>query len=90
MLMLSPVLHGLDERAWSDPLTVDFHRSTADHMAFGKGVHKCPGANLARRELIIVLEEWMKRIPDFRITPGEFAVTVDGQVMGVRRLPLSW
>lgn len=90
MLMLSPVLHGLDERAWPDPLTVDFRRAVTEHMAFGKGVHKCPGANLARRELIIVLEEWLRRIPDFRITKGDPAVTTDGQVMGVRRLPLSW
>ncbi len=90
MVMLSPVLHGLDERAWKDALTVDFSRVTSEHMAFGKGIHKCPGANLARRELIIVLEEWTKRIPDFWITAGDHAVTTDGQVMGVRRLPLSW
>lgn len=47
-VQLTTVFHGLDERAWPAPLDVDFSRRPSDHMAFGKGVHKCPGANLAR------------------------------------------
>ncbi len=89
-LMLVVPLHGLDERAWPDALTVDFSRKTDTHMAFGAGAHKCPGANLARSEIRVFLEEWLRRIPDFTITPGAHAETLAGQVLGVASLPLSW
>lgn len=89
-VQLTACLHGLDERAWPDPLTVDFTRDVHDHMAFGKGVHKCPGANLARSELRVFLEEWLKRIPEFAVKPGDHAVTAPGAVAGVLRLPLVW
>lgn len=89
-IMLHCALHGLDERAWPAPLEVDFRRDTTQHHAFGAGIHKCPGANLARVELQVFLEEWLKRIPEFRIAAGEHAETLPGQVMGVARLPLSW
>jgi cytochrome P450 len=90
LVILESCLHGLDERAWPDPLKVDFHRRTTEHLAFGKGVHKCPGANLARAELRIFLEEWLNRIPHFTIKPGEQAQTANGAVMGMIRLPLAW
>jgi cytochrome P450 len=53
-------------------------------------VHKCPGANLARSELRVFLEEWLKRIPEFAVKPGDHAVTAPGAVAGVLRLPLVW
>ncbi|HTZ70169.1 MAG TPA: cytochrome P450 [Acetobacteraceae bacterium] len=89
-VMLVTSLHGLDERAWPDPLKVDFTRKTEGHMAFGAGPHKCPGSVLARAELQIFLEEWLKRIPDFTIAPGRQAETLPGQVLGVATLPLAW
>ena len=90
-VQLTVCFHGLDERRWPDPLTVDFDRpELAGHMAFGRGVHRCPGSNLARSELRVFLEEWLKRIPDFAIKPGEQAVTATGAVAGVLRLPLVW
>ncbi len=51
------------------------HR-TERHMAFNVGVHRCIGVNLATLELRIFLEEWLKRIPRFRLDleyPPEFA-----------------
>jgi cytochrome P450 len=90
-VQLTTCFHGLDERKWQDPLAVDFNRpGLAGHMAFGRGVHKCPGANLARSELRVFLEEWLKRIADFQIKPGEESVTATGSVAGVLRLPLQW
>lgn len=89
-VMLTTCLHGLDERAWPDALQVDFHRNAHDHMAFGRGIHKCPGANLARFELRVFLEEWLKRIPHFSLKPGEPPVTAVGSVIGMLRLPLVW
>ena len=90
LVILQTCLHSLDERTWSDSMTVDFSRRTTEHMAFGKGIHKCPGANLARAELRVFLEEWLKRIPHFTIKPGEQPVTANGAVMSMIRLPLSW
>lgn len=89
-VMITVCMHGLDERAWPDPLKVDFRRDAQDHMAFGRGVHKCPGANLARAELRVFLEEWLERIPDFSLKPGEPPITASGAVAGVLRLPLVW
>jgi cytochrome P450 len=89
-VMLSACLHGLDERAWPDPLAVDFRRDVQNHMAFGRGVHKCPGANLTRAELKVFLEEWLARIPDFGLKPGDPPVGAAGAVAGMLRLPLVW
>ena len=90
-VQLTTCFHGLDERRWPNSLEVDFSREgLAEHMAFGRGVHKCPGANLARSELRVFLEEWLARIPDFEIKPGGEAVTATGAVAGVLKLPLAW
>ncbi len=59
-------------------------------MSFGKGNHKCPGANLARAELRIFLEEWLKRIPRFSLAEGRQSPTLSGAVAGVVELPLVW
>ena len=90
-VQLTTCFHGLDEHRWAKPLDVDFSREgLAEHMAFGRGVHKCPGANLARSELRVFLEEWLKRIPDFGIKPGDESITATGAVAGVLKLPLAW
>jgi cytochrome P450 len=90
-VQLPNTLAGLDERRFDDPLTVDFRRERPiKHAAFGNGPHTCPGAILARRELKVFLEEWLKRIPEFEIEPGaqpQFAV---GMVNTVTSLPLVW
>ena len=89
-VLVSKTLHGLDERRYPNPLQVDFKRARAPHAAFGDGPHRCPGSFLARQELRIFLEEWLKRIPDFRIKPGAKVETSSGMVNGVLSLPLVW
>jgi cytochrome P450 len=82
-------LYGLDANKFEDPLTVDFRRPNAgQHAAFGNGVHRCPGANLARMEIKVMLELWLPRIPDFRID-GD-VVVASGLVTCLRSLPLAW
>lgn len=90
IVIMPGVLHGLDEREHADPLTVDFHRKNPAHSTFGNGAHRCPGAMLARTELRITLEEWLARIPDFRIMSGKHPVTRGGIVGCVVELPLQW
>lgn len=89
-IMLPNMLVGLDESTAPSPLSVDVTRKGAVHGGFGNGPHKCPGAPLARREMAVFLEEWLKRIPDFRITPGTRPVYVEGTVNSMVELQLSW
>lgn len=84
-------LGGMDERMFPDPLNVDFARPNAGaHAVFGNGPHRCPGANLARMELKVVLQEWLPRIPDFRIDPADEVLLASGLVNSVNHLPLVW
>ena len=89
-VLLSKTLHGLDERRFPDPLTVDLRRKRSPHAAFGDGPHRCPGSFLARMEIRVWLEEWLRRIPEFRIRAGARPRTSSGPVNGVLYLPLSW
>lgn len=90
-IMLPTPVHGVDESRWDDALAVRLDRKPRDHMAFGKGTHRCPGAILARAELRIFLEEWLKRIPDFAIDESRGGVKWEtGSVLGLKALPLVW
>jgi cytochrome P450 len=89
-ILLPKVLHGLDERMYPDPLKVDFARPPSRHAAFGEGPHRCVGAGLARMELKVFLQEWLQRIPDFGIKPGERPRSSSGNVNGMLYLPLVW
>jgi cytochrome P450 len=87
---LTSFLHNLDEREYADPMRVDFDRRGPPHTAFGTGHHRCPGSNLARTELRLFLEEWLARIPDFRIAQGKTPVTGPGIILAMKYLPLEW
>jgi cytochrome P450 len=70
---------------------VDFRRQAPIPIAtFGNGPHKCPGANLARQELRIALEEWLPRIPDFEVVPDAPTHPATGLVSVMRSLHLCW
>ncbi|MGB8403188.1 MAG: cytochrome P450 [Mycobacterium sp.] len=89
MAMFPLAAAGRDEAAFADALTLDFDRAdTRHHISFGAGPHRCLGAHLARQELIIAIEEWHRRIPDYEITgtPTEHK----GGVYGIDNLRLRW
>lgn len=54
-----------DPDAFDDPDEIRFDRTKNRHLAFGLGVHRCLGSNLARRELVIGLEEFLRIVPAF-------------------------
>jgi cytochrome P450 len=56
-----------DERRHVDPDRFDIHREDVQHLTFGRGVHFCLGASLARLEARVALEEVLKRFPDWEI-----------------------
>jgi cytochrome P450 len=79
-----------DEEIFDRPDEMIIDRPRNNHMAFGNGIHKCLGAPLARMEMRVVLEEVLRRIPDYRIE-DEDAVEVGGFLArGVKRLPVVW
>ena len=90
VVMLATALVGTDARMNQCPLEVDFQRTAAQHGSFGKGIHFCPGAFLARTEVRITIEEWLKRIPDFEVAAGAEISFCSGIVGGVKSLPLVW
>lgn len=59
------------------------------HAAFGLGIHRCIGSNLARLELRVAIEEFIKRFPRFELRSDEALVWSVGQVRGPRRLPVT-
>jgi len=68
---------------------VDFERERNIHLAFGAGPHRCLGSHLARMELQVAMEEWHRRIPDYRIQAGETPMFSPG-IREVMYLPLEW
>ncbi len=90
LVLLPTALYNLDERRFDDPMTVDFHRQDKAHFNFGGGIHRCLGLHLARLELRIMLEEWLRRIPDFCIAEGEEIRANSGRINAMSYLPLSW
>jgi cytochrome P450 family 142 subfamily A polypeptide 1 len=59
-----------DESVFEDPDNFDVNRSHNHHVAFGFGTHFCLGSSLARIEIRVMFEELLRRIPDWRLTPG--------------------
>ena len=77
-----------DPEAFEHPDKVILDRAHNRHVAFGSGIHRCAGSNLARMELRVAIEEWLKRIPDFRIADGAEVTWAGGQVRGPRNVPV--
>jgi cytochrome P450 len=79
-----------DERAFEDSYRFDVLRAPNEHVGFGAGgPHFCLGANLARREIRVMFEELLRRLPDIEIT-GEPALLQSGFIHGIKRMPCAW
>jgi cytochrome P450 len=72
----------------ADEVVLD--RAVNRHVAFGSGIHRCAGSNLARMELSVAIETWLQRIPSFRLVDGEAVTWAGGQVRGPRSIPVSF
>jgi cytochrome P450 len=70
----------------ADQVVLD--RAENRHSAFGLGIHRCLGSNLARMELRVALDEWMRRYPDFELVDPSEVTWSAGQVRGPRRVPV--
>ena len=88
MVLLSFPAANRDPAMFSDADKVVLDRANNRHAAFGLGIHRCVGSNLARMELTVAIEEWLKRIPEFRLDPASPVAWSEGTVRGPRRLPI--
>ncbi|MFG2138207.1 cytochrome P450 [Streptomyces sp. NPDC048650] len=81
-----------DPRRFPDAGTLDLDRSPNPHLAFGHGIHFCPGAALARAELQIALGTLLRRLPGLRMAVPEDQLTWIPAVLarGVDRLPVTY
>jgi cytochrome P450 len=78
-----------DPRKFERPDEFRIDRTFTKHLGFGAGAHRCLGAHFARLELVTVLEEWLARIPEFRVAGGAQLMERGGQLM-LLSVPLEW
>ena len=90
-------LGNLDPKAFPDPDRFDLDRENKVHITFNSGPHRCVGSHLARLELNILYDEWLKRMPNVRPDPDKqpsyatfnFAVRKGGDgAMELSRAPI--
>ncbi|NSC25348.1 cytochrome P450 [Streptomyces albus subsp. chlorinus] len=81
-----------DPRRFPAPDTLDLDRGPVPHLAFGHGVHFCPGAALARAELRIALGTLLARLPGLRLAvPGDALTWIPAVLgRGTERLPVAY
>jgi cytochrome P450 len=88
MVLLSFPAACRDPAMFPDADKVVIDRKENRHAAFGLGIHRCVGSNLARMEMTVAMEELLKRIPEFSLD-GEVTWS-EGTVRGPRRLPVRF
>jgi len=77
-----------DPKAFENADQFIIDREVNRHLTFGLGIHRCAGSNLARLELRVALEEFLKRFPKFELADPAAVTFSQGQVRGARNLPV--
>jgi cytochrome P450 len=77
-----------DPEVFPDADRVVIDRKRNRHAAFGLGIHRCLGSNLARMELTVAVEEWLRGVPAFELADPSAVRWSTGQVRGPRELPV--
>ena len=79
-----------DPEVFEDPEDVVIDRAVNRHVAFGVGIHRCLGSNLARMEMQVAIEEFLRMIPEFEVEDADAVTWAGGQVRGPRYLPVTF
>ena len=77
-----------DPEVFPDADRVVIDREENRHVAFGLGIHRCLGSNLARLELRVAVEVFIQRFPKFELANPSSVTWSLGQVRGPRKLPV--
>ena len=81
---------GRDEQLLANVNSFDIDRPDHPHVAFGGGPHLCAGQHLAKLEMRVLVEEWVKRIPVFSLEPDFVPEFRSFHVKAMSRLPVRW
>jgi cytochrome P450 len=81
-----------DPQQFHDPEALDITRQENQHLAFGKGIHYCLGAPLARLEGQIALGTLLQRLPNLRLAgdPEQLIWTRNSMLRGLTSLPVTF
>ncbi len=79
-----------DPEQFENPDEFIIDRAKNRHIAFGSGIHRCAGSNLARLEMTTAVRVWLERIPEFTLRDGEEMKWAGGQVRGPRLMPMQF
>ncbi len=79
-----------DPEVFEQPDEVILDREHNRHVAFGAGIHRCAGSNLARLELRVALQTWLERIPEFELDDPASVTWAGGQVRGPRQCRVTF
>jgi cytochrome P450 len=88
MLVLPTIMRDPDQFERPDEVIID--RAKNNHLSFGGGPHRCLGSHLARMEMAVGLEEWHRRVPEYRLACPVGDVIERGGQLSLRSLPLVW
>jgi cytochrome P450 len=87
MLLTFPAANH-DPAAFDHPELFDIDRTNNRHVAFGLGIHRCVGSNLARLELVVALQEWLRAFPNYSLDTSTETTWANGQIRGPRNIPV--
>ena len=87
MLLTFPAANH-DPAAFERPEVFDMDRLNNRHVAFGLGIHRCVGSNLARLECTVAFQEWLRAFPDYQLDTSKPTSWANGQVRGPRNIPV--
>ena len=87
MLLTFPAANH-DPEAFENPEEFQIDRAKNRHVAFGLGIHRCVGSNLARLELLIALQEWVRAFPNYTLDTSKVTTWANGQIRGPRNVPV--
>lgn len=90
-VLIAPGAANRDPSRFPDPAALDLDRDATAHLSFGHGIHRCPGAPLARAEAEITLRTLLTRYPNTRLAVPPDALTWRHTRLtrGLRALPLT-
>ena len=77
-----------DPAAFDRPDEFQIDRAENRHVAFGLGIHRCLGSNLARLEMRIAFHEWISAFPTYSIDATSETTWTNGQIRGPRNIPV--
>jgi cytochrome P450 len=88
-VLLSMASANRDPRRYEDPDVFDIHRKDIQHLTFGYGLHYCLGANLARLEGRVALDELLNRFPEWDVDVEGMELAPTSTVRGWQRMPIT-